>query len=465
MVEVKLTIYSGAESREFQMTGDQVSLGRGEVTLKLSDAGLSRLHATIYRDGDRVWILDEGSTNGTSVNGAPVPAAGLPLKDGDEIAMGDDTAIAIRIFKLRSEQPATRADSWWATNHALTKFWPVVTGVAAVLVVVIAIVALSNAGGASDEETNLPPIIQRPTASATIPSNATVSSDANRRPSNSLSSPGISPEPNVETIPPEAVKTYLQMSEPERRSFIQREAEQVARVIGNRSGEAVTPDAIDTIKSFVDAYASRVRRPKLNAECYAGNWLKFDLTSILERGQKNAPFIIRAFNEKGLDPQLGLYLAMIESEYCDCLQSPTGPLGMFQFAARTAQNFGVKAVRGSTPSNPDERCEPEPAARGAAAFMKFLIGRYGTGPLSVPLAIASYNSGEGALSSNLSAAMTNAMQEERSFWTLVANKGRLSDQFQRENIKYVPKFFGAAIVGENPQVFGVPLQRLSSYDH
>jgi len=39
----------------------------------------------------------------------------------------------------------------------------------------------------------------------------------------------------------------------------------------------------------------------------------------------------------------------------------------------------------------------------------------------------------------------------------------LSKQFQSENFKYVPKFFAAAIIGENPQDFGLKLQPLSTY--
>lgn len=450
MVEVKLIIYSGSESREFQMTGDQVSMGRGDVTLKLRDEGLSRLHATIYRDEDRVWILDEGSTNGTSVNGVLVPPAGLPLKDGDEIAIGDDTAIAVRIFKPHPNN-AVGGKSEWAV---LIKYWPVAAGVAALMIGVIAVFALGKFNGASDEK-NEPPINSVPRAAATITPPTTASSEATLPPPVTPLAPSTVPEPPAAIQP--SSNSYLTMSPEEKRSFIQREAGQVARIIGNRSGEAITPEAVETIKNIVDAYAGRARKIRSNG--------KSDLTLLLERGQKNAPYVIRAFNEKGLDPQLGLYLAMIESEYFDCLQSNTGPLGMFQFATKTAQSYGLNAVRGASPSNPDERCQPEPAARAAAGFMKFLIGRYGSGPLSVPLAIASYNSGEGALSTNLSTAMQNAIGEERSFWTLVANKGKLSGQFQKENVRYVPKFFAAAIVGENPQVFGVPLQRLSSYDH
>jgi hypothetical protein len=99
--------------------------------------------------------------------------------------------------------------------------------------------------------------------------------------------------------------------------------------------------------------------------------------------------------------------------------------------------------------------------------MKTLTTRIGTGPLSIPLAIASYNSGEGGLGQNLKSALTAKESQERSFWTLVANKdvmsGKVGEQFRKENIKYVPKFFGAAILGENPRDFGINMVQLSSY--
>src|SRR6266516_1922036 len=108
MVEVTLTIYSTTESREFQMVGQQLSIGRGdEVTLKLKDEGLSRLHATLYRDQDRVWILDEVSTNGTWVNGALVPPVGSLVKDGDEITIGNDTTITVHISKVATAPVGT----------------------------------------------------------------------------------------------------------------------------------------------------------------------------------------------------------------------------------------------------------------------------------------------------------------------------------------------------------------------
>src|SRR5207253_6363915 len=58
---------------------------------------------------------------------------------------------------------------------------------------------------------------------------------------------------------PASGKTYLDMTEQEKKKFIEQRAARVARMIGNREGEAVTPEAVLKIKSFVDTYAIRLR--------------------------------------------------------------------------------------------------------------------------------------------------------------------------------------------------------------
>jgi hypothetical protein len=257
-------------------------------------------------------------------------------------------------------------------------------------------------------------------------------------------------------------KKYLEMSDDERRQYLEVRAMKVAQVIGNNNSGQIPAAAIDKIKSFTDGYVSRLKSTSTNGCSIRAPW-RDSLPATYERASKNAPFIIKAFNEKGMDPRIGLYLAMIESEHCVCLQSPTGPLGMFQFTRATAALHGLKVFAGASTTNPDERCEPEPAARAAASYMKALAARYGTGPTSIPLAIGSYNSGEGGLSSNLEKALSSGEGLPREFWTLIARGEILSKQFQAENFKYVPKFFAAAIIGENPQDFGLNLQPLSTY--
>jgi hypothetical protein len=273
------------------------------------------------------------------------------------------------------------------------------------------------------------------------------------------------PLPNNDTKPQQtgyimpAGKKYLDLSDSEKRAYLADRAKKMAQIIGNDSSDEVPAAALDKIKGFTDGYAKRANVGKKGGTCgFADN-----IKATYERASKNAPFIVKAFNEKGTDPRLGLYLAMIESEHCVCLQSPTGPLGMFQFTQATGRAHGLDTKPGASPSNPDERCQPEPSARAAASYMKALLGRYGTGPASVPLAIGSYNSGEGGLSTNVVKALESDSGLPRDFWTLIANGEKLSKQFQAENFKYVPKFFAAAIIGEYPQDFGLKLQPLSTY--
>ena len=53
------------------------------------EAGVSRRHARLLRADDAVYVTDLGSTNGTRLNGEPLPASvEKRLRDGDEITLG-----------------------------------------------------------------------------------------------------------------------------------------------------------------------------------------------------------------------------------------------------------------------------------------------------------------------------------------------------------------------------------------
>jgi hypothetical protein len=90
------------------------------------------------------------------------------------------------------------------------------------------------------------------------------------------------------------------------------------------------------------------------------------------------------------------------------------------------------------------------------------IAEFGPDSMSVALGIAGYNRSPDSVRRDLRDVL-NSENRERSFWTLVANSNKLDHYFQGENIKYVPKFFAAAIVGETPWAFGIQMQPLSTY--
>ena len=240
-------------------------------------------------------------------------------------------------------------------------------------------------------------------------------------------------------------KLYLQMSEDERNEFIYTQARNISRMMSNRE-YVFTDDVLPYIKKYVDGYARRVGN---NSTAVWGE----DLNTLFSRARRLAPDIIREFNARGSPKVVGLYIPMIESEYRECLTSPVGAKGLFQFMPATASGYGV---------DPADRCDVKKMAPAAAKYIKDRIAEFGGDSMSVALGIAGYNRSPDSVRRDLSD-VVNSKNKERSFWTLVANSDKLDRFFQNENIKYVPKFFAAAIVGENPWAFGLEMNPLSTY--
>ena len=480
MLEVILTYRTDETSGEIPLEEGKITFGRGsETDYRFGDDGLSRLHATVYREGDNVWITDENSTNGSFVNGERVKPNGTILYHGDKIKIGHYTTLTVKIGSAQSAQNADNAGekskTVAASSGAGSQGFPVMIplALAGIAILVIGVSAAFIGFKVLGRGTNTAQITEE-TPYQTPPDdsenqNDNKNSNKSPKPTASVSvSPSGSGTP--ETIANTTVETrndgttvvlpkgkYQDMSDEDKNRYIAVKSEKIARIIGNQKSDPIPAEAVQQIKSFLNGYVNRVGKAK-NDSCEQGKWVASDFTSVLTRATKTSPFVVRSFRAEGIEPQIGIYVAMIEGEHCPCLTSPTGAKGMFQFLASSAPDYGLAA---------DQRCDPEQSAKAGAKYLKTLIARFGTAPDSVPLAIASFNSGQGNLSKNLDTVFAATGGQNRSFWTLAANKGILQGgagkQFNAENIKYVPKFFAAAIIGENPQDFGVQLQPLSTY--
>ncbi|MFI5958001.1 FHA domain-containing protein, partial [Cryptosporangium sp. NPDC051539] len=90
----------GLPSRSAVIEG-VVEVGRDASGILLSDPETSRRHAALTSVEDFLTVRDLGSTNGTSVNGAPIQAETL-LNPGDVVGLGD-----VRIVVLGSREEAT----------------------------------------------------------------------------------------------------------------------------------------------------------------------------------------------------------------------------------------------------------------------------------------------------------------------------------------------------------------------
>jgi pSer/pThr/pTyr-binding forkhead associated (FHA) protein len=449
-----LSVYSSRDSRQVQIDAPRFTIGRGATAnLVLEDDGVSSLHASIHNDGNRVWILDEGSANGTYVNGLPVPPVGSALNDGAEISLGNDTTIVISLQEQRGTpahdrvafaEPRVEGSSARAKSTGIPI--PLIVGlfVGVLLlggVIVLAAFALRQGKGSEETGTNHG---NREIANSpeTVSPSETVSASP---------APAVNP---VEQISPveaqsgqQTHKLYLQMNPQEQMDFIELQARHISLMMGNRP-YAFNDEVLRYIKQYIDGYAKRVGNNSTRL------WAEDPRFMFARAREQYAPYIIRSFNGRGVPPVVGLYLVVVETEYHN-IQSENfaGAAGLFQFIGPTARGYGV---------DPSERTNVAKMAPAAAAYMADRIAEFGPDSMSVALAIAGYNRSPDSVRRDL-ADVLNSENRERSFWTLVANSDKLDHYFQGENIKYVPKFFAAAIVGETPWAFGIQMQPLSTY--
>jgi pSer/pThr/pTyr-binding forkhead associated (FHA) protein len=493
MLRVTLTIKSPSGTRVVPLGPEALTLGRTDASdLSLpDDTGLSRRHATFSLRDESVWVFDEGSTNGSFVGGERVAPDGLALSDGSEVHIGSATTVAVRIENEAAHEPDAHAVNGVVTGAQATTPppppKPTATSPSALILasgVAVAALALCLVGlliytasrkthdaadtdavaqAAAEESSPRRDAAANETANAvTAPTNE-VATQVSATPAQSSPPPAANVEPAVAAVtqdfsqpapeeresPPQQVRLYREMSEEEKSEFVKRRAEHVAIMMGHRP-YAFTPEALKQIRYSLDAFAGRAGNGR------TGLW-RGDTFAIIERGRTYAPTIIRAFREYNVPVVVGLYIPFIETEYNNIASNNSaGAAGLFQFLGPTAEGYGVPAA---------ERTNVDKMSVAAAKYFRDNMMSFGNDPMSVALSIAGYNRAPESVKRDLRNVLNMPSNEdkERSFWTLIANKGVLDEKFQNENVNYVPRFFAAAIFGETPWAFGAKARPLSTY--
>jgi hypothetical protein len=236
-------------------------------------------------------------------------------------------------------------------------------------------------------------------------------------------------------------KVYEDMSRAERLTFVGEQARRIAREISGNE-YAFTSDFEVDIQKAVTQYAQRI-----------GKSNNHDLRLVLDRGQAQAARLSVAFRARNVSPLIGLYIPWVESEYIN-IPSPNqmGAIGMFQFLPKTGEHFGLSA---------QDLLDIDKSADAAARYIAQSMELYKDDPMKEALALLAYNRGEYRLTSDLKV-LVNDQNRQCSICALTADRSKLDETFRNESVFYVPRFFAAAIIGENPQAFGLQTQPLSA---
>jgi pSer/pThr/pTyr-binding forkhead associated (FHA) protein len=165
--------------------------------------------------------------------------------------------------------------------------------------------------------------------------------------------------------------------------------------------------------------------------------------------------IIKEFQEQDLPPQF-FYLALQESKFDPFASGPITAYGhakgMWQFIPDTGREYGLSIgplVKLPRPDPLDDRHDWQKATRAAARYIKFI---YSTdAQASGLLVMASYNWGERRVIRLVRSLPANP--RDRNFWQLLE---KYRNNIPPETYNYVFSIVSAAVIGENPRLFGFP---------
>jgi hypothetical protein len=187
---------------------------------------------------------------------------------------------------------------------------------------------------------------------------------------------------------------------------------------------------------------------------YIGKWKSTGRlrNAIARAGNNNyTPIITTAMNKNNLPPHF-FFLALQESGFRERAVGPKTRYGyakgIWQFIPFTAKHYGLKIgplYKEKKYDSGDERFHFEKATRAAARYLK-AINRT-EAQASGLLVMASYNWGE-----NNTRKIIRQMPEnprDRNFWKLIAKSN-----IPRETYDYVFYIFSAAVICEDPRLFG-----------
>ncbi len=211
------------------------------------------------------------------------------------------------------------------------------------------------------------------------------------------------------------------------------EAEDIPQGAGPSTDEEITYDVPIVINESVEGHLE-----------YFQTTIRERFGMWLQRSKQYLPVMKEIFKQHDLPEDL-VFVALIESGFNPYAYSRSKAVGPWQFISGTGRRYGLKINEWI-----DERRDPVKSTDAAARYLKDLYVQFG----SWPLALASYNAGEGKV------ARAIARTRSDDFWKIKQTR-----HLRPETRNYVPKFMAATIIAKNPEKYGFTLTDVEPFHY
>ncbi len=472
--EIRVKVEKGASApAEFSFTGP-FRVGRDRsCEICFSDSMVSRFHAEFWYADGKWRVLDLGSENGTYLDGRQVQQAPLPALA--RVALGSDGPVLRIVVEQQPVLPApdaAKAESQPSQTESLSmtqmmkhyfadaqgetvgertmmirqafkqvqkrqrkRVAVVITGLIC-LVLAAGTVALLKHREAQKQkslaeeifyamkslELEFAPILKIARASQDSASLAQIQQYRLRR---------KELERKYEQFI-ESLEIYPKDISQEEKTILQ-----IARIFGECEVN-MPPGFVKLVHKYIEKWKSTPRFRDAIELAHRKGYVKF-ITEILVAHD--------------LPPQF-IYLAMQESNFNVNAVGPETNFGiakgMWQFIPATAEIYGLRTGPLQHMRRPDPRDERHDLEKSTRAAARYIRDIYDTeAQASGLLVIASYNWGERRVNRLIENMPENP--QDRNFWRLLMNYG---DRIPQETYDYVLHIISAAVIGENPRLFG-----------
>jgi membrane-bound lytic murein transglycosylase D len=457
---IRIRVDAEPAGREFTET---VRVGRGtDCTIRIDDEGVSRVHTELYRAGARWCARDLGSSNGTYLDGVRIEDAPLPARgtlrlgiDGPRLELsyaapavvqpaGAPTPrsieeVAAHYFDPNSKAPAGDRTMWVRRAYSTVqkkqkrKYGSIIAGAVALLFVAVGIgiyqyVQLQRTRGLAEQvfynmktiELQLADLETQVQQTADAAQLGEVQQGRAKLAEMSTQYDALLEELGV-----------LNADMPAEDRLILR----MAREFGECE-IAMPPDFVKEVKRHIEVWRADERLAKALRRAHEQNL---------------PPVIAKAMAERHIPPQF-FYVALQESDFKPQAVGPTTRFGIakgiWQLMPETAIQYGLRTgplldVAKFDPA--DQRFDTAAATQAAARYLGDLYRD--EAQASGLLVLASYNWGTTRVRKRILAMKENP--RDRNFWRLLAQT-----DMPKETRDYVLKIFAAAVIGEDPKLFG-----------